>query len=42
MKKLLLDVNCANKQGNEVDLDIIAWLQNVATPQELSAQGTQL
>jgi hypothetical protein len=27
----------ANKQGNEVDLDTIAWLQNVATPQELSA-----
>ena len=27
----------ANIQGNEVDLDTIAWLQNVAKPQELSA-----
>lgn len=33
--ELLFDY--ANKQGNEVDLDTIAWLQNVATPQELSA-----
>ena len=27
----------ANKQGNEVDLDTVAWLQNIATPQELSS-----
>ncbi len=26
-----------NRQGNEVDLDTVAWLQAVATPQELSA-----
>ena len=27
----------ANNQGNQVDLDTVAWLQDIATPEELSA-----